>query len=92
MSVENWGAPGMPPDEVDVLDRWVIPHSDDAEQRTEFIWVKGYRPHAVRIIGETGEEYFIEKDINGTERIRTIFYNLPDYHPLYDAQRRNRNT
>ena len=83
---ENWAKPGMPPEEYEVLDRWVLPHSKDAEMRTEWIWVKGIHPHlGFGINGISGKETFVEIYIyDGVKEKRTKdFYNLPKHHPLY---------
>lgn len=83
---ENWAKPGMPPLEYEILDRWVIPYSEDAENRTEYIWIKGVNPHLGMVIdGLTGKETFVELHIHEgvRERIIKYYYNLVDYHPLY---------
>jgi len=86
MTKENWGTPGMPPQYFDVLDRWVICHSPDGEQRTEYIWIRGKHPHFGRVIERyQGTETFVEKYVNGTERILRDLTNIPDYHPLYNS-------
>lgn len=59
---ENWGRPGMPPIEVDVLHR-VVDHESEISKR-ERVWIRGYKPHLGEVInGWSGEETFIERTI-----------------------------
>lgn len=77
---ENWGRPGMPPLNYEILDRWV--RYDSETYRAETVFVQGYHPHLGKIQqGWSGTETVVEREIikgpgPGMEMVEGVEYPI----------------